>query len=95
MDTAISIAASTLILISGALVFWLRKRRFDRTNEAGIERFPSFRKKVASGMVDIVIRACALILGCAGILLLAFQFHDSWGWIILTPVAALLLFYSL
>lgn len=90
---AVVTAAGVGLLVAGVMfAFWVRKRRFDRTNEAGIERFPSYRGKVASRLFEACLSGASLILGVTGLLVLAFQYQDSWGWIVLVPFLAWVLF---
>ncbi len=81
-----------LLSASGLLVLWARKRRFDRTNEFGVERFSSYGGKVAAHTFDVLLQTGAMVCGLAGLLVLAFQFQDSWGWVITIPVFSLVLF---
>ena len=75
-----------LLGIGAWLTYWKRKRTFDRTNEFGVERFPSYLRKLVSLGKDTVIGAGAFVLLSAGTLLVAFQYQYSWGGIILLPV---------
>lgn len=81
-----------LVAISIVLLLWRRKRIFDLTNRFGVEEFPTFWAKLASRIKDQTIKALALISLTIGIMILAFQFEDSWGWLITIPVYLVLLF---
>ena len=83
----------TALLILGAVLFlWTKKRKFDRTNFAGIERFPSFGRKVGALLLDYFLLSIALTCSLSGLLILALKFQDSWGWILLLPLSAWALF---
>ena len=69
-----------------------RKRRFDRTNEFGVERFSSYWGKLRARAVDGAVGFAGIILLSAGTLTLALEFESSWGWVVLLPVYAFLLF---
>ena len=81
-----------LLGIGAWLTYWKRKRVFNRTNEYGVERYPSYWRKLASRSKDTLIGACAFILLSAGTLLIAFQNQDTWGGIILLPVYLYMLY---
>lgn len=85
------------LFISLGIVLTLvrRKRRFDRTNQFGIEQFPSYWKKLGTDFKDGLYRYSALILVLGGVLILAFRYEDSWGWIVTIPVYAYILFLVL
>ena len=44
-----------LTVVGIVLVFWKNKRRFDRLNQLGIERYPSFGQKIGAKFVDGVL----------------------------------------
>lgn len=88
-----AILVGVILLAAGALLaFWERKRRFDRRNEFGVERFSSYWAKLRAGTVDSVVGVAAVILLSAGVFLLALEFESSWGWIVLLPLYAFMLF---
>lgn len=82
----------TILLVAGALLaLWRRKRQFDRTNQFGVEQFSSFWDKLRSKMKDGLIGGTSWVFLAGGLLILAFRYQDSWGWVILLPVCAILL----
>ena len=81
-----------LLIIGVLLILWQRKRRFDRTNAFGTEQFPNYWKRLMAKTNDAAISGTAVVSLTAGLLILAFQHQDSWGWIVLLPVYALMLF---
>lgn len=88
-----AVLVGVILLAGGALLaFRERKRRFDRTNEYGIERFSSYWAKLRARTVGGVVGIAAIILLSAGALVLALEFESSWGWIVLLPVYAIMLF---
>ena len=85
-----------MLLIVGVLLAYRRKKRFfDRTSQFGIEQFSSFRAKLATKMKDVALGCASLISLSAGLFILAFRYADSWGWVVLLPVYAFLLFLML
>ena len=80
------------LLIAGTGFFlWMKKRKFDRTNPAGVEQFPRFGRKLAAVSADKVLAIMSIVSLSAGTLILAQRFEDTWGWIVLLPVYAALL----
>lgn len=80
--------AGILLLLTGAvLLYWQRKRKYDRSNDYGVERLPSyfglFRARLADSIL-ILIGSGSLVMG---VVLLAFQHMELWGWLVLFPVA--------
>ncbi len=47
MDWGAEYVGVFLLAVGGLLAYWKRKRKFDRTDQCGIERFPSYGKKAA------------------------------------------------
>lgn len=81
-----------LLTLGAALTLVRRKRRFDRTNQFGVEQFSSYWLKLGVNTKDGALRYISLILLTAGIVILGFRFEDSWGWIVTLPVYAFMLF---
>ena len=81
-----------LLGIGAWLTYWKRKRAFNRTNEYGVERYPSYWRKLVSRGKDTLIGASAFVLLSAGAFLVAFQYQDTWGGIILLPVYLFMLY---
>ncbi len=79
-------------LWGGLLALWRKKRIFDRTNQYGVERFPSFWRKLETRMKDGLLGGASIVLLSSGLLILAFRYEDSWGWVVLLPVYVFLLF---
>lgn len=79
------------LAIAGTLALWRRRRVFIRTNEYGVERFPSFGVKIRARLAEGAAGYFTVAFAVGGILLLAVEYQDSWGWIVLLPVLALAL----
>ena len=82
-----------LLLALGAVLTLVRRnRRFDRTNQFGVEQFSSYWVKLGVNIKDGTLRYISLIRLTSGIVILGFRFEDSWGWIVMLPVYAFMLF---
>lgn len=57
-----------LMTFGGWILYWRKKRKFDRTNEQGVEVFSSYRKKSITKIFDGVL----LWVGCGAIIVSAF-----------------------
>lgn len=84
-----------LLVIGIALTLARRRRIFDRTNQFGVEQFPSYRAKIQAKTKDGALRILSFAMLTAGLLILGFRYEDSWGWIITLPVYAFMLFILL
>ena len=73
------------VLLGIFLFLWRSKRRFDRTNAAGIEQFSSFGGKVAARSWDAILLVVALASLTGGVLTAATEHVNTWGWIVLLP----------
>ena len=74
------------ILISGLLTIWRKKKLFD------IQRHPSYRKHLFEKSMDGFCGFLALVSLIGGVILVALDFQDSWGGLVLLPACGLLLF---
>jgi len=61
-----------LAIAGTGLFLWREKRKYDRTNMAGVEQFRSFVGKLAATSIDELLRWSALALLIAGLFMLAF-----------------------
>jgi cytochrome c biogenesis protein CcdA len=86
------IFGGAVVLLGVILFFWRNKRKFDRTNPAGIEQFSSYGGKLAARLWDSIIWVSAFMSLTGGVLFLANVHESTWGWIVLLPCYALLLF---
>lgn len=92
MDWGAEYVGAILLVVGGLFALWLKKRIFDRTNQFGVERFSSFWGKLGTKTKDVLLGAASIALLSSGLLILAFHYQDSWGWVVLLPVCAFLLF---
>jgi ATP/ADP translocase len=85
-----------LILLGLGAVLYLTARRaiFRRTNKYGVERFHSFSAKLRAKFGDHIAIWASIFLLLAGTLTLATSHMDSWGWVVMAPVAVFM-FYLL
>ena len=92
MDWTADLIGLLLLLVGGVLGMKARKRKFDRTNSYGVERFPSYMTKVASKEKDHVLNGGAIMLFASGTLLLSYNHMATWGWIVWLPIGLFMLF---
>ena len=92
MDWGAEYVGMFLLAVAALLAYWKRKRKFDRTNQYGIEQFPSYGRKVRARTTEGVLGFGSLVLLTAGILILGFRFEDSWGWVVTVPLYLLALY---
>lgn len=77
-----------LITLIGAWLFYRsRKRVFDRRNAFGQEVFDSYRHKLTARLIDLILGFFATVVMLTGIIFLAIEHQNSWGWIVLLPLA--------
>ena len=95
MEWGAEYVGSILLVVGALLALWKRKRKFDRTNSFGVEQFSDFWGKLGARLKDGLLGLMSLVLLSAGLLILAFRFQDSWGWIVLLPVYVFMLYVVL
>ncbi len=61
-----------LTVIGLVLGYWRQKRKFDRTNFAGVEQFPSYGRKLVATTFDDLIYWGAIGSLFSGLFILAF-----------------------
>ena len=87
---------AVLLFLTGiALLLAYRKRRFDRTNQFGVERFPNYGAKLRERAMDGTLRLLSLVMLTTGLLMLGFRYEDCWGWVITLPLYVFALFILL
>lgn len=59
------------MIAAGALLYWINKRKFERTNQYGAEEFNSFGAKLVATSFEKGVRRIAYGLGIIGMLLVA------------------------
>lgn len=84
-----------LLAIGLFLMLRFRKRQFDRTNASVSSSFWSYWAKIGAKTKDAVLGGSSVFLLCSGVLVLTFNHVDSWGWIVVLPVLAFMLFLLL
>ena len=89
--TAYDITGIVLAVIGAWLFYHSRKRVFDRRNAFGQEVFDSYGGKLVAHLIDWTLLGIGFFLAFTGLLVLAFEHQDSWGWIVILPVAWLLI----
>ena len=80
---------TALLLVAigiASLVVW-KRRRFDRINKYGVERFPSFSAKLRGRWADHVLVGGGAIAIAAGTIGTCNNHFDSWGWIVMLPAS--------
>ena len=87
MDTGLWADALGALLLGLGVFFGLRfkKRRFDRTNHSGIEVFRSYWSMIGAKFKDASLCLLSLLFTLTGVLLIAFNHFDSWGWVVVFP----------
>jgi hypothetical protein len=48
------------LLTGGCLAYWIKKRRFNRINQYGVEQFKGFGDKVIAGSIEKILWWVAL-----------------------------------
>lgn len=81
-----------LLVLGMFLMLRFRRRQFDRTNAFGVQQFTSYWAKIGAVTKDALLGGSSVLLLCSGVLLLAFNHVDSWGWIVVLPLMAFSLF---
>ncbi|MEO6064330.1 MAG: hypothetical protein ABIP49_00925, partial [Lysobacterales bacterium] len=93
--TASDVVGLFLAALGVALALWFKRRRFNRTNAYGVQSFPSFTAKVRAQTADRLMRAASIGCTALAVLMLAVGHVETWGWIIVTPLAGYALFVLL
>jgi hypothetical protein len=88
----ITVLGLALLLFAGVLHVTRMHRVFVRTNAMGVEYFESYTAKVAARTVDLLLKFGSLLLFAAGVLILANENVETWGWLIIAPALAFVLF---
>lgn len=80
MEVAVAVVP---ILIGQVLLFLVRKRQMDRSNEYGVEVFPSFTRKAGALTLDYILFISGHILVMTGLVTIAFASHEWYSWLAL------------
>lgn len=81
-----------LLGIGGLVIFRLKKKRFDRINNYGVQQYSGYWVKLAALIKERLVAGIAVLSIGAGITLLAFNHVESWGWLVVLPVYAFVVF---
>ena len=95
MDVATDLLSLLLFATGTATLVMSKKRRHERTNKSGVERFPSFWARLRGRSMDHLLAGLSVIFLAVGTLTLAWNHFDSWGWVVVAPVCVLLLYLLL
>jgi len=82
----------TLLGVGTVLYLWRNKRKFDRTNAAGIERFDGYAGKLSARTADAFLWLLAVSSLMTGAIVLAIAHNSTWGWMVILPVAWVMIF---
>lgn len=74
------------------LAFQSQRRRFDRTNQFGVERFHGYWHKVRARASDHALRGASFLCLAVGTALLTWVHLETWGWIAIVPLSAIALY---
>lgn len=78
------------IIVGVLFLLKYRTRKFSRTNAYGVEQFTSYSSKVKSKAKDSLLAGLVIFLTTFGVMMLAFHYEDSWGWIVILPAMAII-----
>lgn len=82
----------TALVVGTALYLWRNKRRFDRLNAAGIEQFNGYAGKLSARTGDGLLWVLAVSCIGTGVVVLAIAHNSTWGWVVLLPLAWVMIF---
>jgi polyferredoxin len=74
-------------LLGLILVYWAKKRRFDRSTIYGTEQFPSYRHKASAKLLDALIWGLGLGGLVSATLLIFMEYAPFWGFLMLLLAA--------
>ncbi len=87
--TSIDIQIIAYGILGLGLVYWAKKRRFDRTTIYGTEQFPSYRHKAGAKLVDALLWGFGLGGLLSATLLISMEYAHVWGFMMLLLAVAL------
>ena len=94
MSLTTDLIGLVLLTLGAAIIFAVRRARFQRTNTYGVERFPTFGAKLRAQLGSHILFG-SIVMFAAGTITLASGHMDSWGWIVMAPVGLLMLYLLL
>jgi hypothetical protein len=95
MDLITDIAGFVLLAAGVWFGILAKQRRFNRTNEFGVERFPSFWAKVGQRSQDYILVGGCLLAIASGVILLSSNHLEGGGWVVMLPVSVVMLYLLL
>ncbi len=87
--TAIDMQIIAYGLLGLTLVYWAKKRRFERTTIYGTEQFQSYKHKAGAKLVDALLWGLGLGGFASAALLIFMEYAPVWGFLILLLAVAL------
>ena len=89
-------AFACLLIALGAWIAYRQKsREHRRVIQLGVEVFDSYAAKLRAKTAGAARWLMVAALVTTGVVLLAVQYESSWGWVVLLPLYAWLLFLML
>lgn len=73
---------ASLIIFGACLLYWRKKRKFDRTNEHGIEIFGSYLDKAKADTFDALLLWVGVVCFLGGVFLFVGIDITTLGWLI-------------
>lgn len=86
--TAIDIPIIAYGVLGLVLIYWVKKRRFDRTTIYGTEQFQSYKDKAGAKLVDALLWGLGLGGLLSSTLLTFMEYAPVWGFLMLLLAAA-------
>ena len=86
--TSIEIQIIAYGLLGLILIYWAKKRRFDRTTIYGTEQFPSYRHKAGAKLMDALLWGLGLGGFVSATLLTFMKYAPVWGFLMLLLAVA-------
>jgi hypothetical protein len=84
-----------LLVLGAAVIYWVKRAKFQRIHKYCVERFPTFGAKLRAQLGSHIAIGASTVLLAAGTITLASNHLDSWGRIVMAPVVLLMLFLLL
>ena len=82
---------ASLMLFGAWLLYWRKKRKFDRLNEHGIEVFLSYSKKVKAEAFDTLLLCAGCLSFICGTLMLIATDDSTLSWVVISIFAVFLI----
>lgn len=95
MDLTSDVVGFGLLAAGVWLGILAKQRRFNRTNEFGVERFPSFWAKLRQRAQHSILVGGCLLMVAVGVILLSSNHLEGGGWVVMLPVSLLMLYLLL